>query len=139
MQQVHQGNIGSNFDLILTLNNDDKKDSLDKFMLANYLGQSDTLISGNLNSQSNFKKIVGGKGHSIIILKNLKAKNLGSLISLYENKVFALSCILNINAFDQWGVEEGKKIANEYVKLIEKKQGTKRNKLLNEILKSTKN
>jgi glucose-6-phosphate isomerase len=139
MQQVHQGNIGSNFDLILTLNNDDKKDSLDKFMFANYLAQSDTLISGNLNSQSNFKKIIGGKGHSIIILKNMRAKNLGSLISLYENKVFALSCILNINAFDQWGVEEGKKIANEYIKKIEKKQGTKKNSLLNEILKNTKN
>ena len=59
MQQVHQGNIGSNFDLVLTLNNDDKKDSLDKFMLANYLAQSDTMIKGNLNSQSNFKKIIG--------------------------------------------------------------------------------
>ena len=139
MQQVHQGNIGSNFDLILTLNNDDKKDSLDKFMFANYLAQSDTLISGNLNSQSNFKKIIGRKGHSIIILKNLRAKNLGSLISLYENKVFALSCILNINAFDQWGVEEGKKIANEYIRIIDEKQGTKKNSLLNEILKNTKN
>ena len=139
MQQVHQGNIGSNFDLILTLNNDDKKDSLDKFMFANYLAQSDTLISGNLNSQSNFKKIIGGKGHSIIILKNMRAKNLGSLISLYENKVFALSCILNINAFDQWGVEEGKKIANEYIRIIDEKQGTKKNSLLNEILKNTKN
>jgi len=90
-------------------------------------------------SKSNFKKIRLDQAHSMIILKKLRAKNLGSLISLYENKVFALSCILNINAFDQWGVEEGKKIANEYVKLIEKKQGTKRNKLLNEILKSTKN
>lgn len=139
MQQVHQGNVGSNFDLILTLNNDDKKDSLDKFMLANYLAQSDTMINGNLNSQNNFKKIIGGKGHSIIILKNLKAKNLGSLISLYENKVFALSCLLNINAFDQWGVEEGKKIASEYIEIIEKKQGTKTNSLLNEILKNTKN
>ena len=138
MQQVHQGNVGSNFDLILTLNNDDKKDSLDKFMLANYLAQSDTMINGNLNSQNNFKKIIGGKGHSIIILKNLKAKNLGSLISLYENKVFALSCLLNINAFDQWGVEEGKKIASEYIEIIEKKQGTKTNSLLNEILKNTK-
>ena len=108
-------------------------------MLANYLAQSDTLIKGNLNSQNNYKKIIGSKGHTMIILKKLKAKNLGSLISLYENKVFALSCILNINAFDQWGVEEGKKIANEYVKLIEKKQGTKRNSLLNEILINTKN
>lgn len=139
MQQVHQGNIGSNFDLVLTLNNDNKKDSLDKYMMANYLAQSDTMIKGNLNSQNNFKKIIGSKGHSMIILKNLKAKNLGSLISLYENKVFALSCILNINAFDQWGVEEGKKIANEYVKIIEKKQGMKKNSILNEILMNTKN
>jgi glucose-6-phosphate isomerase len=139
MQQVHQGNVGSNFDLILTLNNDNKKESLDKFLIANYLAQSDTMIKGNSNSQNNFKKIVGGKGHSIIVLKKLKAKNLGSLISLYENKVFALSCILNINAFDQWGVEEGKKIANKYIKIIEKRELTKKNSLLNEILKNTKN
>ena len=69
----------------------------------------------------------------------MRAKNLGSLISLYENKVFALSCILNINAFDQWGVEEGKKIANEYIRIIDEKQETKKNSLLNEILKNTKN
>ena len=139
MQQVHQGNIGSNFDLVLTLNNDNKQDSLDKIMIANYLAQSDTMIKGNLNSQNNFKKIIGSKGHSMIILKKLKAKNLGSLISLYENKVFALSCILNINAFDQWGVEVGKKIANEYIKKIDEKQGIKKNNLLNEILINTKN
>ena len=75
MQQVHQGNIGSNFDLVLTLNNDNKKNSLDKFMIANYLSQSDTMINGSLNSKSNFKKIIGNKGHSMIILKKLKAKN----------------------------------------------------------------
>ena len=57
MQQVHQGNIGSNFDLVLTLNNDDKKDSLDKFMLANYLPirYND---KGNLNSKVILKKLL---------------------------------------------------------------------------------
>ena len=50
------------------------------------------MIKGNLNSKVILKKLLV-KGHSMIILKKLKAKNLGSLISLYENKVFALSCI----------------------------------------------
>ena len=47
------------------------------------------------------------------MLKKLTAKNFGALIALYEHKVFVQGSIWNINSFDQWGVELGKKMANQ--------------------------
>ena len=39
---------------------------------------------------------------------------LGQLIALYEHKVFTQGAIWNINSFDQWGVELGKKLATDH-------------------------
>ena len=46
---------------------------------------------------------------------------LGALIALYEHKVFTLGALWNLNAFDQWGVEYGKQIANALLPMIEGK------------------
>ena len=46
-------------------------------------------------------------------MKALDPYNLGSLLALYEHKVYVQSVIWNINAFDQWGVELGKKMSRE--------------------------
>lgn len=45
------------------------------------------------------------------MFKKLDPKTLGSLIALYEHKVFVEGVIWNINSFDQWGVEVGKRLA----------------------------
>jgi glucose-6-phosphate isomerase len=45
------------------------------------------------------------------LFKKLDPETLGSLIALYEHKVFVQSVIWNINPFDQWGVELGKQLA----------------------------
>jgi glucose-6-phosphate isomerase len=45
------------------------------------------------------------------MFRRLSPETLGSLIALYEHKVFAQSVAWGINAFDQWGVELGKKLA----------------------------
>ena len=44
-------------------------------------------------------------------MDELTPYSLGALIALYEHKVFVQSVIWDINPFDQWGVEMGKKIA----------------------------
>ena len=44
---------------------------------------------------------------------------LGQLIALYEHKVFTQGAIWNINSFDQWGVELGKKLAQNIVPELE--------------------
>jgi glucose-6-phosphate isomerase len=55
----------------------------------------------------------GNKPSNVLLLKELNAKNFGALVALYEHKVFVQGCIWNINSFDQWGVELGKKMANQ--------------------------
>ncbi|TNF33370.1 MAG: glucose-6-phosphate isomerase, partial [Gammaproteobacteria bacterium] len=45
------------------------------------------------------------------IADTLDPKTLGSLIALYEHKIFVQGVIWNINSFDQWGVELGKQLA----------------------------
>jgi glucose-6-phosphate isomerase len=53
----------------------------------------------------------GNRPSSTLVLDALTPQALGALIALYEHKVFAQSVIWGINAFDQWGVELGKKLA----------------------------
>jgi len=55
----------------------------------------------------------GNKPSNTLLLNELSAKNFGALIALYEHKVFVQGSIWNINSFDQWGVELGKKMASE--------------------------
>ena len=56
----------------------------------------------------------GNKPSTVIMMDALTPFNLGMLIALYEHKVFTCSAIWNINAFDQWGVELGKALANAF-------------------------
>jgi len=53
--------------------------------------------------------IDGNKPNNLIILDQLSPDRLGALIAMYEHKIFVQSAIWNINPFDQWGVELGKK------------------------------
>jgi glucose-6-phosphate isomerase len=59
------------------------------------------------------KRQPGNRATSVILFRRLGPKTLGKLIALYEQKVFTQSVIWNINAFDQWGVELGKKLADK--------------------------
>ncbi len=51
----------------------------------------------------------------------LDPATVGALIALYEHKVFTQSVVWGINAFDQWGVELGKKMAEAIVPLVQGK------------------
>jgi len=53
----------------------------------------------------------GNKPTNSIIYKVLSPRTLGSLIALYEHKIFVQGIVWNINSFDQWGVELGKQLA----------------------------
>ena len=68
-------------------------------------------------SASNFsrrhKVHAGNRPSSIVAFSELDARTLGSLVALYEHKVFTQSVVWGINAFDQWGVELGKKLAEQ--------------------------
>lgn len=95
--------------------------------LANCLAQSRVLAFGNQASDETkssalqsgaslndrFKNYHGNQPSTTILLDSLTPYSLGSLIALYEHKVFVMATIWEINPFDQWGVEMGKKVANE--------------------------
>jgi glucose-6-phosphate isomerase len=60
-----------------------------------------------------FKIFEGNKPTNSFLVKEINPYTLGSLIALYEHKIFVQGVIWNIFSFDQWGVELGKQLANE--------------------------
>lgn len=121
-QHLHQSPIVTPCDFIGVVKNSKNHQSV-KPLLANCLAQIEALAFGNRNREALSKKtkpsriIEGNRPSNVIILDELNAKTLGSLIALYEHKVFVQGIIWNINSFDQWGVELGKSLATT----IEKK------------------
>ena len=93
--------------------------------LSNCLAQSRLLAFGNqaLDAEEvagleNYQKYEGNQPSTTILLKELNPYTLGMLVALYEHKVFVQSVLWNINAFDQWGVEKGKQIANQVLPIL---------------------
>lgn len=58
-----------------------------------------------------YKVFEGNRPTNSILLKQITPRSLGSLIALYEHKIFTQGVIWNIFSFDQWGVELGKQLA----------------------------
>jgi glucose-6-phosphate isomerase len=100
-----------------------------EILLSNFFAQTEALMKGKtekevrkeLEAQGLKKKEIekllphkvfeGNRPTNSILFKMLTPKTLGSLIAMYEHKIFVQSIIWNINAFDQWGVELGKQLA----------------------------
>nr|WP_321167740.1 hypothetical protein [Alkalisalibacterium limincola] len=56
-------------------------------------------------------QLSGWPPSTVILLERLDARSLGALLALYEHSVYLQAVLLDINAFDQWGVELGKRLA----------------------------
>lgn len=80
-------------------------------LLANCLSQSLALMDGTPDESDPHKQVPGNRPSNTLLMPKLNPYTLGSLIALYEHKVYAQSVIWGINAFDQWGVELGKKLS----------------------------
>lgn len=84
--------------------------------LANCLAQSRLLALGDAalsdpESLPAHQRYRGNQPSSTLLLDELTPYSLGALLAMYEHKVFVQSVIWNINPFDQWGVEMGKRLA----------------------------
>lgn len=88
-------------------------------LLANCFSQSLALMMGHCDPELPHKNIVGNKPSTTLLLAELSPYNLGSLIALFEHKVYVQSVIWNINAFDQWGVELGKKLSQQLLQAFD--------------------
>ncbi len=82
-----------------------------KTLIANALAQAQALMEGSDNMAQPHRHFPGNRPSTMIGLESLDPYHLGMLVALYEHKVFVQGAIWNINSFDQWGVELGKKLA----------------------------
>ena len=63
-------------------------------------------------SDDSHKDYTGNRPTSLVLFQRLDPATLGKLIALYEHKVFTQGVIWDVNSFDQWGVELGKRLAS---------------------------
>jgi len=98
-------------------------------LLSNFFAQTEALMNGKTLEQvveelkkdgkseeeiqqiAPFKVFEGNRPTNSILLKRVTPYSLGSLIAIYEHKIFVQGIIWNIFSFDQWGVELGKQLA----------------------------
>jgi len=116
-QLLHQGSYTIPIDFIVDAGVSD--DQMDTYSLANCLAQSESLMDGMQEGDPE-RSIDGDKPNNVILVKKLSPQSIGQLVSLYEHKVFVQSVVYGINAFDQFGVELGKKITQSLSKAISK-------------------
>lgn len=61
----------------------------------------------------------GNQPSNSIVIKKLTPRALGSLLAMYEHKIFVQGIVWNLNSYDQWGVELGKKLTNNILEELE--------------------
>ena len=111
-QLLHQGTKLVPVDLIGVKNDALSQKELHKLLLASLAAQAEALANGHYDKNAHLRN-PGNKPSSILLLDELTPFNLGKLVALYENKTFSQAVIWNINPFDQWGVELGKRITKD--------------------------
>jgi glucose-6-phosphate isomerase len=94
-------------------------------LMANFFAQTEALAFGKTSQevaaegvadfQVAHRTFEGNRPTNTILADRLTPATLGSLIALYEHKVFVQGTIWRINSFDQWGVELGKALANRII------------------------
>jgi glucose-6-phosphate isomerase len=112
-QLLHQGPLRSSLDIVIPI--EPPKGAIHhKLALANALGQIEAFTIGRTSNDPH-RRHEGGRPLSILLIDRLTPSRLGSLLAMYEHKVFVLSQIWQTNPFDQFGVELGKFLANRFV------------------------
>ncbi|MGO3164536.1 MAG: glucose-6-phosphate isomerase [Sphingobacteriaceae bacterium] len=100
-----------------------------QMLLSNFFAQTEALMNGKpeeevarelqaagkseeeVRTLTPFKVFEGNRPTNSILIKQITPKTLGTLIALYEHKIFVQGIIWNVFSFDQWGVELGKQLA----------------------------
>lgn len=112
-QMLHQGSSVVPVDFIASLTHPTDTPEHNRSLLSNMLAQAEAFMLGSEDkSQVNFNNCSGNRPSNILLLDEVSPKILGALIAIYEHKVFTQGVIWNVNSFDQWGVQLGKKLAS---------------------------
>ncbi|UTW04309.1 glucose-6-phosphate isomerase [Amphritea atlantica] len=121
-QLLHQGTRFVPIDFIASLEPDEETEEHHFALLTNMLAQANAFMNGDQQEGIlDYQTCPGNRPSNTLLLDRLTPHNLGALIALYEHKVFVQGAIWNINSFDQWGVQLGKRLATEISRNIELK------------------
>jgi len=133
-QLIHQGTKMIPCDFIAAAQPPHNQYVHHKILIANFIAQTEALMKGKSAKEvkdeliksglSNdeiqkllpYKVFAGNKPTTTILLQKLSPRSLGSLIAMYEHKIFVQGIIWNVFSFDQWGVELGKQLAGNVLK-----------------------
>ena len=110
-QALHQGTQIVPADFIGVLQADHPHVRNHAALLANLLAQTEALANGQASDDPH-RRYPGNRPSTLLLLDALTPQSLGMLIALYEHSVYLQSVLWRINAFDQFGVELGKQVAN---------------------------
>lgn len=138
-QLIHQGTKLVPADFISSIIPQQNIEHHHETMLSNFLAQTEALMKGRSEEEtlSDLKELKlseeeiekrlphmvfeGNKPTNSILFRKITPRSLGSLIAMYEHKVFVQGIIWNINSFDQYGVELGKVLAKKILNELKDK------------------
>ena len=128
-QLIHQGTKLIPADFIAPAQSHNPLGEHHNILLSNFFAQTEALMNGKTHAEvvaelqgksadeivkiTPFKVFEGNRPTNSILAKKITPKVLGSLVAMYEHKIFVQGIIWNIFSFDQWGVELGKQLANK--------------------------
>jgi glucose-6-phosphate isomerase len=130
-QLIHQGTKLIPCDFIAPAQSHNPLGEHHNMLLSNFFAQTEALMNGKteevvIDELKNagksdeeiakiapFKVFEGNRPTNSILVKKITPRTLGSLIAMYEHKIFVQGIIWNIYSFDQWGVELGKQLAGK--------------------------
>ncbi len=142
-QLIHQGTVLIPCDFIAPAISHNGVGDHHAKLLSNFFAQTEALMNGKTEeevvaelqqsgkSKEEIKKLVkfkifkGNRPTNSFLMKQITPKSLGSLIAMYEHKIFVQGVIWNIFSFDQWGVELGKQLANKILPELQSKDEVK--------------
>ncbi|HPR18057.1 MAG TPA: glucose-6-phosphate isomerase, partial [Candidatus Cloacimonadota bacterium] len=138
-QLIHQGTKLIPCDFIAAAISHNPVGEHQQMLLANFFAQTEALMKGKTEAEARaelqvagktetdirkllpYKIFAGNKPTNTFLIKQITPFSLGSLIAMYEHKIFVQGIIWNIFSFDQWGVELGKALAKTIIENLEKK------------------
>ncbi|MBV8388860.1 MAG: glucose-6-phosphate isomerase, partial [Mucilaginibacter sp.] len=130
-QLIHQGTKLIPCDFIAPAQSHNPLGEHHQMLLSNFFAQTEALMNGKTREEvvaelkaagksdaeieklAPFKEFDGNRPTNSILVKKITPRTLGSLIAMYEHKIFVQGIIWNIYSFDQWGVELGKQLAGK--------------------------
>ncbi len=124
-QLLHQSNTLVPIDFIGVVNSSYSLKGHQQRLFSNMTAQAEALMRGKNEDEAlkelkteekhlaSYKVFKGNVPSSTLLFKHITPHSLGMLIAFYEHKVFVQGVIWNLNSYDQWGVELGKKLAND--------------------------